>query len=158
VHSGALSWVKAGLLVPLISVDPLGHFMEEWIAWAQQVTVRRLREDVEWALTLEDTDRAEFQRTGGLPAGREIGAVPKYPREDTMRPAVRETVAAETCTVRMVGPAEVVQLLRAVLCTVRRRKEATDGRLPTEGEALGVVLDYVFSCWGVGEKVAAELG
>jgi hypothetical protein len=37
-RSGALSWVKAGLLVPLIGVDPLGHFMEEWISWAQQVT------------------------------------------------------------------------------------------------------------------------
>ena len=29
--------------------------------------------------------------------------------------------AAETCTARFIGPAEVVQLFRAVLCTVRRR-------------------------------------
>ena len=162
-RSGALSWVKAGLLVPLIGVDPLGHFIEEWIAWARQVTVRRLREDVEWALTLEDTDRAEFRRTGGLPADREIGAVPKDPGKDTVPQAVRETgaaatgkEAAETCTVRMIGPAEVVQLLRAVLCTVRRRMEASEGRLPTEGQALGAILDYVFSCWGVGKKVPAE--
>jgi hypothetical protein len=155
-RSGALSWVKAGLLVPLVSVDPLGQFIEEWIAWARQVTVRRLREDVEWALTLEDTDRAEFRRTGGLPADREIGAASKYPREDTSPRGEREIGAAETCTVRMIGPAEVVQLLRAVLCTVRRRMEAAEGRLPTEGQALGVILDYVFSCWGVGKKVPAE--
>jgi hypothetical protein len=64
--------------------------------------------------------------------------------------------AAETSTVRMIAPAEVVQLLRAVLCTVRRRMEAAAGRLPTEGQALGVILDYVFSCWGVGKKVPAE--
>jgi hypothetical protein len=159
-RSGALSWVKAGLLAPLVSADPLGRFMEEWVAWAQQVTVRRLREDVEWALTLEDTDPAEFRRTGGLPADREIRALQRDPPEDIVPPTPREiraqNRAAETCTVRMIGPADVVQLLRAVLCTVRRRMETTEGRLPTEGQALGVILDYVFACWGVGEKVAPE--
>jgi hypothetical protein len=58
--------------------------------------------------------------------------------------------------VRIVGPADIVQLFRAVLCTVRRRMESHSGKLPTEGAALGVMLDYVFSCWGVGEKVPAE--
>ncbi|HEY7509478.1 MAG TPA: HNH endonuclease signature motif containing protein, partial [Vicinamibacteria bacterium] len=95
-------------------------------------------------------------RTGGLPEDREIGAVPKSPREDTSPGGEREIGAAETCTVRMIGPAEVVQLLQAVLCTVRRRMEAAAGRLPTEGQALGVILDYVFSCWGAGKKVPAE--
>src|SRR5687768_4968400 len=78
-RAGALSGLKAGLLVPLVSVDPLGRFREEWIAWAKQVTVRRLREDVDWALTLEDTDPAEFRRTGGLPEDREIGAKHRDP-------------------------------------------------------------------------------
>jgi hypothetical protein len=184
-RSGALSWVKAGLLVPLVSADPLGRFMEEWVAWAGQVTVRRLRQDVEWALALEDTDPAAFRQSGGLPADREIraprtnpgkdmvpgadreiGAPRTNPGEDTVPGADREIGAprtapadvqgAETCTVRFIGPAEVVQLFRAVVCTVRRRMEMDAGRLPTEGQALGVILDYVFSCWGVGDKVAAR--
>jgi hypothetical protein len=71
-------------------------------------------------------------------------------------PQTAANEGAETCTVTMIAPAVTVQLLRAILCTVRRRMDATDGRLPTEGEALGVILDYVFRCWGVGEKVPAE--
>jgi hypothetical protein len=158
--------VKAGLLVPLVSADPLGRFMEEWVAWAGQVTVRRLRQDVEWALALEDTDPAAFRQSGGLPADREIRAPRTNPGKDMVPGADREIGAprtapadvqgAETCTVRFIGPAEVVQLFRAVVCTVRRRMEMDAGRLPTEGQALGVILDYVFSCWGVGDKVAAR--
>jgi hypothetical protein len=55
-RAGTLSSVKAGILAPLVSADPLGRFMADWVAWAGRVTVRRLREDVEWALALEDTD------------------------------------------------------------------------------------------------------
>jgi hypothetical protein len=174
-RSGALSWVKANPLVPLVKADPLGRFMTDWVAWARQVTVRRLREDVEWALALEDTDPAAFRQSGGLPAGirgdREIRAGQAEPKRDGSTPAAdsapepgqpdRQIGAglrhrAETSTVRIVGPADVVQLFRGVLCTVRRRMESHSGKLPTEGAALGVMLDYVFSCWGVGEKVAAE--
>src|SRR5438093_11722033 len=75
-RTGALSWVKAGILVPLVSCDPLGRFMEDWVAWAERVTVRRLRDDVEWALALEQTDPVAFRRSGGLPPDREIGAAP----------------------------------------------------------------------------------
>jgi hypothetical protein len=159
-RSAELSGVKAGLLVPLVSVDPLGRFTEEWVAWAKQVTVRRLREDVDWALTLEDTDPAEFRRTGGLPDDREIGAKHRNPARDTPTPSAREILAkhraAETCTVTYIGPADVIQLLRAVICTVRRRMEAVDGRSPTAGQALGAVLDHAFATWGVGQKVPAD--
>jgi hypothetical protein len=34
--------------------------------------------------------------------------------------------------------------------------EREDGRLPTEGEALGALLDYVFACWGVDKKAPAH--
>ncbi len=58
---------------------------------------------------------------------------------------------------RFIGPADVVQLFRAVLCTVRRRMERDEGRLPTEGEALGAMLDHVLSSWGaLDTKVAAR--
>jgi hypothetical protein len=157
-RSGALSWVKAGLLAPLVSADPLGRFIERWIAWAQQVTVRRLREDVDWALALEETDPASFGQAGGLPSDdRETRATEKSRKEDGSPERVRETEeqGAETCFARFIGPPDVVQLFRAVVRTVRRRMEATEGRLPTEGEALGAMLDYVFSCWGVGVTYAS---
>jgi hypothetical protein len=100
-RTGALSSVKADIVVP-VSSDPLGRFMEDWVAWAQRVTVRPFRDDVEWALALEQTDPAAFRRSGGLPPDREIGAPPRESAE-------------ETCSVRFFGPAEVVQLFRAVL-------------------------------------------
>jgi hypothetical protein len=166
-RSGALSWVKADLLVPLVKADPLGRFIGAWVDWAKQVTVRRLREDVEWALALEDTDPVAFRKGGGLPpemgGDREIGARPvSLEGEAVAETAPGQGIGAnrarrvETCTVRFVGPAEVVQLFRAVLCTVRRRMESHGGRMPTEGEALGAMLDFVFSCWGVGDKVPAQ--
>jgi hypothetical protein len=62
-RNALLSSVKAGILVPLISADPLGLFMKDWVAWAGRVTVRRLREDVELALTLAETDPGAFRQT-----------------------------------------------------------------------------------------------
>ena len=152
-RTGALSSVKAGILVPLVVSDPLGRFVADWVAWAERVTVRRLRDDVEWALALEETDRVAFAQSGGLPPeargdggrDREIGAIPRESREDTLP---RPDPAAETCSVRFIGSADVVQLFRAVLCTVRRRMESELGRLPTEGEALGAMLDHALSSWG----------
>jgi len=95
---GALSWVKAGVLVPLVSEDPLGRLMEDWVRWAGRVTVRRLRDDVEQALVTAETDPAAFRREGGLPAeardrasrndtcsDREIRAIHKEPKRDSRR-------------------------------------------------------------------------
>jgi hypothetical protein len=182
-RTGALSWVKASVLAPLVSVDSLGWFVEDWVAWAGQVTVRRLREDVERALALSETDPEAFQRGGGLPpevsdgreiraadtkgakdvAGynREIGA-PRMEREGHLEeadPGLGATGSAteESCSVRFFGPADVVQLFRALLCTVRRRMERDKGQLPTSGEALGVMLDHVLSSWGALDgKLAAR--
>jgi hypothetical protein len=183
-RAGALSWVKAGILVPLVSSDPLGRFMEDWVAWAGLVTVRRLREDVEWALALEDTDPVAFRRSGGLPPeargdrgtgdaaqdastpdgvrDREIRAPQRDPGGDAA-PGLDQEIgapqkeAAEACSARFFGPADVVQLFRAVLCTVRRRMEQDTGRLPTQGEALEAMLDHVLSSWGTLDgKVAAR--
>ena len=224
-RAGALSWVKAGLLAPLVSADPDGRFIGEWVAWAERVTVRRLREDVEEALLVEETDRGAFLQDGGLPPearrDREIGAQPSTPegvhqrgadREIRARPRNREGVhhpgadreigapprdpegghnrgpdpgggwggwpraafprhigaspgdweepptgrpgwrpprsaPQETCWVRFIGPADIVQLLHAVLCTVRRRIERETGTLPTAGEALGAMIDHAFAIW-----------
>jgi hypothetical protein len=47
-RTGALSWVKAGILVPLVLSDPLGRFVVDWVAWAERVTVRRPSPRVPW--------------------------------------------------------------------------------------------------------------
>ena len=44
-----------------------GGCLEDWLAWAEHVAVRRLRDDVEWALALEETDPVTFVQSGGLP-------------------------------------------------------------------------------------------
>jgi hypothetical protein len=62
-----LSWVKASALVPLVSADPLGRFVPDWVRWAERVTVRRLRDDVEQALAQAETDPEAFRDDGGLP-------------------------------------------------------------------------------------------
>jgi hypothetical protein len=36
-------------MVPLVTADPFGRFAEHWLAWAERVTVRRLRGDVRGA-------------------------------------------------------------------------------------------------------------
>jgi hypothetical protein len=88
-RTGGLSSVRAAELEPLLRADPLGRFVEDWVVWAGRVTVRRLREDVEQALALAETDPVTFRRGGGLPAearsevrdDREIGAPARDPRE-----------------------------------------------------------------------------
>ncbi len=176
-RDGTLSWVKAKILAPLVSADPLGWFVGGWVAWAGRVTVRRLRKDVERALALAETAREAFRGGGGQAPGarddREIGA----PRTVTAEPVAESrddrgigagrTVTAgsppqagapeEPCCARFIGPADVVQLFRALLCTVRRRIEQENGRPPASGKALGAMLDHALSSWGaLDEKLAAR--
>ncbi len=88
-RTGVLSWVKAELLVPLLHADPLGRFVGDWVVWAGRMTVRRLREDVEHAMALAETDAKAFHRNGGLPTeaqaeahgDREIGAAARGLRQ-----------------------------------------------------------------------------
>ena len=242
-RSGAVSWVKAGVLAPLVVFDPLAWFVEGWLGWAQRVTVRRLGEDVERALALAEMNPEAFRQSGGLPpealehrevdarekgsldspgctegereigarpmeaeehlarvdsgastptspgsaqddrapegralGDREIGATTRGTTEDSSahagtlappecepeiwlnrKPWPLKSAPEEVCWARFFGPPDVVQLFQAVLCTVRRRMEQDNGRLPTSGEALGVMLDHVLSTWGVLDgKLAAR--
>jgi hypothetical protein len=228
-RAGALSWVKAGILAPLVRADPLGLFMGEWIAWAQRVTVRRLSDDVEHALAVAETDPSSFRRDGGLPpdarhretdaaagpahdpsrpvsgvdapgANREIGAAGREPDRSNLvgdrsgptspqqeadtspstpgtgtpgpireigatardcvyrrHPEPLKSAPKEVCWAMFVGPPDVVNLFRAVLRTVRRRIEQDTGHMPTSGEALDAMLEYVFSCWDAADpRVAAR--
>ena len=69
-----------------------------------------------------------------LSPDREIGAPATGPEADTQPDPDREIGAPETCWARFIGPPDVVQLFKAVLCTVRRRIERETGKLPTSGE------------------------
>ena len=96
-REGALSRVKAGVLAPLVSLDPLGWFVGDWVSWADRVTVRRLREDVDQAVALAETDPLVFRQGGGLPAeardDRAIGAKRDRPEES---PATADPAAGIT--------------------------------------------------------------
>jgi hypothetical protein len=199
--------VKADILTPLVSGELLGGFAGDWVDWAQRITVRRLRDDVEHALALRETNAEAFREAGGLPPeareNREVGAPaidrrgsvvaggplqsPTPPdREARPGPADRGTRAPaigpregsipgsvpritcsddseirlnrhheplksapdEVCWARFFGPPDIVQLFKAVVCTVRRRIERDTGKLPTSGEALGAMLDHVLETWG----------
>jgi 5-methylcytosine-specific restriction endonuclease McrA len=147
-REGTLSWVQAHALILVLLIGHGGH-ARAWIERATQVSVRRLRDDVDRALLLHETDPDTFSATGGRPAdpgdasecaeassrdGRQIGAKPRLSGEDA--------------SLFVHGPASVVRLVRAVICTVRRAIERQKGYLPTEGEAFDAMLEHALATWG----------
>jgi len=50
------------------------------------------------------------------------------------------------------GPADALRLVRATLCTLRRRIERATGRCPSEGEAFEAMLDHALHAWGREER------
>jgi hypothetical protein len=63
----------------------------------------------------------------------------------------QDTAQQETCEIFWLAPEDVARLFRATLCSVRRRIERATGRLPSEGEAFGAMLDHAWVAWG-GER------
>jgi hypothetical protein len=128
-RSGRLSWTQAHALVPVLGVDEAAPWHERWVAHAERVTVRRLEEDVERALTTGDFDPAadlDDAQTGARPtSGR--GTEPLF----------------------FTAPADVARLFKAVLASVQRRIERLNGRLASESEALDAILEHCFETWSV---------
>jgi hypothetical protein len=87
---------------------------EAWIERARRTTVRRLEEEAEAA-------GAEKARQAGAQASR----------------------SGESRHLQWTGPADAIALMRATLCTVRRRFG-----LGSDGEALGAMLDHAILAWG----------
>jgi hypothetical protein len=80
-RSGRISWVKARILIPLLTLDVGGgHWREVWVAWAERVTVRRLEQDVERALLLRAGHHFAWHRCKHDPA-RAQDAIPQAERE-----------------------------------------------------------------------------
>jgi hypothetical protein len=182
-REGELSWVQAHTLIPVLLLGPGRKHEPPWIDWALRVSVRRLRDDVDRALLLHETDPEWFVSTGGFPDGEaglpaSVGGPLSASGSEAARAADREpgtrsaeTLPAcsrvdrqiganaraflETTELFVHGPGDVIRLLRAVLCTVRRVIERQSEHLPSESEAFDVMLEHVFEAWGDGARVRA---
>jgi hypothetical protein len=158
-RSGALSWVQAQALVPVVRLAGSGPWHEAWVEHAGRVSVRRLEEDVEHAVVAAAAIGAAALDPGSLAGPDEVlGAAAtrdpqKDPREDpqTGAPAkAPESTASTALTARFFfsGPRDAIRLFRAVLATVQRRIERREGRMVTESEAVGLMLEHFLAVWG----------
>jgi len=68
-REGRLSWSQAQELLPLVRLGHAQRWMGAWVARAQEVTVRRLRDDVEAALASDRLDPAELPALPAEPKG-----------------------------------------------------------------------------------------
>jgi hypothetical protein len=146
-RSGELSWAKADILAPLLERDTLGRWPRAWVEHALGVTVRRLRDDVESACELFDTDRERWRRTGGL----------QEPAGDDAQFCAKPNDPEESQELRVWARAEVRALFWAAIHTVRRRVERSTGRLPSAGEAFALMLEHASFAWGVDAPVSRAL-
>jgi hypothetical protein len=156
-REGSLSWVKAHALVPVLVLGAGPEAGARWVAWAGRVSVRRLEADVGRALVLHATDPAAWGATAGLPdqakpatapatgAAAEVPPPPETPEAARSQIRADPTRPDETARLFFTAPREIARLVRAVLCTVRRRA----GPLISEGEAFGWMLDHAIAVWSV---------
>jgi hypothetical protein len=141
-RSGALSWVKAQCLLPLLLLDLAGEWRGAWVAWAQRVSVRRLEADVERALLLRAGHHAAWQRCkfrpelaqAPIPAGERQLCAPDVDLEATQELAFRVPLA-------------VASLYRGVLETLRARLRPERGRFALDGEVFDALLDCAALSW-----------
>ncbi len=129
-RAGELTPLQALTLVPLVMAEMNEDFVAAWAARAREFALARLRDDVERALLVCETDYSRWLASGGLPdalearpEGGEIGAP--------------HSAANEICRVFCSLDLEVLRLMRAVICTVRRRHERLTGRIPTRARRSG---------------------
>ena len=108
-RTGAVSWVKALALLPVAS----GDHVAAWVERARAVPVRRLQDEVEWALDERDAH-------GRPPAPPEMGA--RLERPDLQTCARSDSEVADQ-RVTFFGPASVVGLLRAGVSSFTRPGE-----------------------------------
>jgi hypothetical protein len=142
--NGRLSWVQAHALVPIL----LATRTEEhsvWIERASRVSVRRLEQEVDAALLHLAGQAAQAGRTG------QTGAQATPPGATPAAPQAEPETEPESERFFFTGPADVVRLFRAVLCSVRRRLEHATGRPASEGDAADWMFDHAFLAWGAND-------
>jgi hypothetical protein len=118
----------------------------EWIERATRITVRRLQEEVDAALVQASSEPEVFAATGGLPA-RQTGARPMAADPPPEGGPESQPTSDETDRFTFVGPADVVRLFRAALCSIRRRIERASRQAVTEGVAAEWLFDHALATW-----------
>jgi hypothetical protein len=163
---GALSWIQAQVLLPLLVLPESAPHRAAWVARAGQVTVRRLEDEVDAALAAGDL-RPERQTcaqprdpaTPSPPADPDLDAQQAahgaLPAANGALPAAHDgnprTPPVERARFFFAAPHDVARLFRAVACSVRRALEPRLGRPVTEGEAVGWMFDHAFASWGAND-------
>jgi hypothetical protein len=129
-RAGRLSWTQAEALAPLLRLDAARPWQAAWVTRARGVSVRRLREDVDWAIASENLDPA-------LPVGLQTGARPRVSGGRGARDRLFFT-----------APRDVARLFRAVLATLQRHLERALGRPSSQDEAFEAMLEHALEAWG----------
>jgi hypothetical protein len=155
-RDGAISWVQARLLAPLLLGDAEGDWRRTWVDWAQGVTVRLLEEAVDRALLWREADPPAWEACREEPdrAASTLRDPGHGRRESELASAERKTCAQPTdplarVSLRITAPLDVARLFNAVLSTLRRAMERETGRLPTEAEGFETMIDHALHTWGV---------
>jgi hypothetical protein len=127
-RSGEISWLRALTLVPVAGES----HAREWVERAKSVTVRRLVDEVEWAVESRDAG-APFQTIAPPPLGAALVLPERQMCARDERPAIDDEIAFS-------GPASVVALLHAAVGGFARHVQA-----PWRG--LERLLDHVIRQW-----------
>lgn len=115
-RDGQLSWLQAQTLAPLLILDAEGPWRRAWLAWARQVTLRRLEQAVDRALGLREADPGAWHALRSAPDRIDATGDPA----DGERPiCARPRELAGNVSIRVFAPRDVARLFRAVLCSVR---------------------------------------
>jgi hypothetical protein len=133
-RSGRLGWRQAHVLVPLVVLDHSLGLREAWVERAARVSLRRLEDEVQFALAHDVLDPHACAQAMGSEA------------EDP-HACARASGSEERGRLFFSAPRHVAQLFRATLATVQRRIERREGRRATESEALEWMLDHALAAW-----------
>jgi hypothetical protein len=116
-RSGELSWIRALVLLPVLSEQ----YADAWIERARRVTVRRLIREVRWASDMRDRTRAWIAMEPpelGAPlecSDAEAGRQMRARFDERTAEALTEPSPDLAVTLHFVGPASVMALARDVL-------------------------------------------
>ncbi len=122
--------MRAHVLVPLLLLDEAEPHREAWVAWAGRVSVRRLEDEVDRALT---TGMLEPPELGPPSAEPQTGA--------------RPTAGGRGAPFWISAPRDVARLFRATLASVQRSLERCRAGPVSESEAFEAMCEHACATW-----------
>jgi hypothetical protein len=122
-----------------------------WVAHAEEITVRRLDDEVSQALA---TGRFEPPPLDPPAGSWEDGGAEELEPGEASEPCepqtgARSTTFPKTMSFFFTAPRDVARLFRGALATVQRRIEKKHQRTASESEALDAMLEHAFATWGL---------